>query len=176
MFLISRQILLATSAIIATTLLIVAGLWLKNRNVIQPFMTAPKSASLKILPEKQTLRPGDEFAVTIQLDSGGQAINTVAAHLKFPQEFFEFVDFDLSASFASTWFERQVKNGEIILTGSLPTPGFSGQGTLIKLRFRAIKGGEATIAFDEKNSTVFTDLGNFDILGKTSGATYIIAD
>ncbi|MBM4401643.1 MAG: hypothetical protein FJ044_00145 [Candidatus Cloacimonetes bacterium] len=154
-------------SILVLLLLIIAGRYFLLRETKTFQSTAVAVATLNIIPNQQSLSAGEEVELIIAVDTNGEAVNTVTANLSYPTDILEFVNLNLQDSFAKIWFEKKTSlPGEIRLTGSLPTPGFAGQGAFAKLTFRAKEKGKAQIAFTS-NSAVFRNLDSLNILGQT---------
>lgn len=127
-------------------------------------------AILQIIPRQQSAVVNDEVELVIKVDTGEQAVNTVTADIIYPADILELTNIFLQESFAKIWFEKKTNvPGEVRLTGSLPTPGFSGQGTFAQLTFRAKEIGSAQISFSPK-SAIFRNLDSVNILGQTESS------
>ena len=124
-------------------------------------------ATVRIVPYQQSVVVGEEVEFSIEVDTGGEAVNTVTTNFSYPVETLELTELSLQDSFAKIWFEKEtIVPGEVYLTGSLPTPGFYGKGIFAKLTFRAKANGEAQINFNQ-SSAVFRNLDSVNILGNT---------
>lgn len=145
-----------------------AYLLLQKTKVFQS--TSIAVATLQIVPSQQSVIVGDEVELAIRLNTKEQAVNTVTTNLSYPAEILELTNLSLQDSFAKIWFEKETGvPGQVHLTGSLPTPGFSGQASFAKLTFRAKEKGEAKIEFSS-NTAVFRNLDSVNILGQTESS------
>ncbi len=157
-------------SILLLFLLITAGGYFlfQKTNTFQS--TAITVATAKIIPNQQSVIVNDEVELTITVDTKEQAVNTVTADITYPAEILELTSLNLQDSFAKIWFEKETTApGQVRLTGSLPTPGFTGKASFATLTFRAKEKGEAKIEFS-KNSAVFRNLDSVNILGQTENS------
>lgn len=113
---------------------------------------------------------GDNFVVDLVVDTNGQPANTFEAVLKFDPSKLEVVGIDME-NFPGAFITQvddiyfQNFNGEIILIGGLPTPGFTSSlvgDVMAKLTFKVKSTGQTTISIDN-GSKVITDDTNDDI-------------
>lgn len=151
-------------------LLIAAGSYFLSQRTNTFQSTAIAVATVKIVPYKQSVVVGEEVELLVKVDTGGEAVNTVTANFSYPIETLELINLSLHDSFAKIWFEKEtIVPGEIRLTGSLPTPGFSGNETFAKITFRAKTKGEVQISLNP-DSAVFRNLDSVNILGDIEGS------
>lgn len=130
-------------------------------------------AKMTLIPSRKDLEVGETLEILINLSSQ-DPINTVTANLTYSENLLAIEKIDTSISFATIWFEKNTENpGKINLTASLPTPGFSGEGTLAKLILKTLKGGEAQINFSP-TSAVFRNKDSVNILGSSINAAFLI--
>ncbi|MBU1015200.1 cohesin domain-containing protein [Patescibacteria group bacterium] len=134
-----------------------------------------QDAVLRLLPAIETHNVGEVVSVTIQVDTGGNGVNAVAAYFSYPSLLLEALEIDKKDSVMTLFAEEKFLNGEVRISGGKPTPGFSGTHTIASVKFRAKAGGTASLQFQE-NSAVVRDSDNQDIinLSQSQGATYTI--
>lgn len=136
--------------------------------------TLTQVAELSLFPKQMSLLPDQIFVVAINVDTHAEEINTVTANLSYPQELLELLEIDTKDSFATIWFEKESSlPGLVKLTGSLPTPGFSGQATFARLKFKTKQKGDAQVNFLAETA-IFRDRDSLNILGQTQGGKYLI--
>ncbi len=135
-------------------------------------------ATLVLEPATQTTAPDGSFTLTIRLNTGGQDVNTVAGNLVYDPTAVTPQSIDTTGSFVTIWFENNIasSNGEVRLTGSVPSPGVNGNNLLFaRVNFTANQAATTQISFDD-DSAVFRDNDNVDILGDTTGSVITITD
>lgn len=144
------------------------------------------AATLSVTPSSQSVTVGTTLPVEVRLNTGGDAVNTVTANLTFSKDKIRLQSVSTTGSFLTIWFElpdtesevvTANNNGEIRITGSLPTPGQSGSNSLIaKLTFVPIAAGSATLNF-ASTSAVYRNSDNTNIVGTSNtGGTYTISE
>lgn len=134
-----------------------------------------QSASLNINPASQTVNLDSIFTVEIRVNTGGESINTVAAHLTFDNTILTPQTIDTSGSFVSIWFENNITSSEVRLIGSVPSPGVSGDNLLFaRVNFLADSASTTQIAFTD-DSAVFRASDNVDILGDAIGSVITVS-
>jgi hypothetical protein len=135
-------------------------------------------ATLVLDPSTQTVAVNGTFTVTIRLNTGGQSVNTVAANLTYDQSAVTPQSIDTTGSFVTIWFENNIasSNGEVRLTGSVPSPGVNGDNLLFaRVNFTANQASTSQVSFLE-DSAVFRDSDNVDILSSTTGSVITVSD
>lgn len=125
------------------------------------------------MPQSKTVYLEDVFVVEVKLSSE-EKINTVKVDLTFPQDFLEIVDFSNGNSILTLWPEGPVfsnQNGQIHFIGGTPG-GYSGDGILGRIIFRAKKEGEAKVKFNDNCQVLLNNgLGTLAEL-KIEGGTF----
>lgn len=136
------------------------------------------AASLSLSPSTLTKAVGSSFDVTVKVNTGGQAVNTVKAYLEFDASKLKVSKINTDQSFANVWAEKEHDNvlGRIRLVGGCQTPGFNGSaGNFAVVSFEALAAGSAKVDFMEE-SKVRLNSDSSDILSLTSSTngTYTI--
>lgn len=138
---------------------------------------AQEGPTLFLNPATQSVTQNQTFSVEIRLNTVGQSINTVAANLLYDKAVLTPQSIDTTGSFVTIWFENNIASstGEVRLTGSLPSPGVTGQNLLFAtVNFSAQQTGTSQITFKD-DSAVFRDSDNANVLSSTTGGVYTIA-
>jgi DNA-binding beta-propeller fold protein YncE len=159
-----------------------------------PLCTTPtNNVQLSLLPSTAALGIGQVLTTTIQLSTGAQPVDGVAAFLNFDPSIFQVVDAasNPATSIANPGspFDQQIQNsvdnstGQINYSvGTLNQPRPSGTITVGTIYLKAIKpstGSNVTFAFDQANNRVtdveyqFTPLLN---QSQAFGATYSVVN
>lgn len=126
-------------------------------------------------PAARSLAAGQEFEVTVKIESQDRAINAVEAVLDYPADWLKIARLDSDNSFVKIWVERPAfqDRGRLRLSGGLPTPGFKGAGEIIRLRFKALKTGDPVVNFIS-GSALANDGNGTNILDELQGGHYTI--
>ncbi|MCA9389866.1 hypothetical protein KC571_00520 [candidate division WWE3 bacterium] len=133
-----------------------------------------QAASLTIDPSTQTVAVDSIFTVEIRVNTDGTNVNTVAANLSFNSADVTPQTIDQSGSFVSIWFENSIGSDEVRMTGSVPSPGVSGDNLLFaRVTFLANAANTTQIAFND-DSAIFRDSDNVDILTSSVGSVVTI--
>jgi len=135
-------------------------------------------ASLSIVPNKGTYKPGELFSVIVELASGGTSINAVTADIRFDKNLFEVTNISYSRSIFSLWTQEPKysnANGLISFSGGTPSPGFSGSnGTILRLTFKTRAAGEGDIRFE--TASIFANDGKgTNVASALNGGTFRVA-
>ena len=132
-------------------------------------------ASLFLQPSRGEYQVESTFPVRIRVDSNGAPINAAEAKILFPRELLQVKSLSKAGSIFKLWPEEPVfsnSKGEIIFKGGVPG-GFSGQGTIISINFKAKKIGEAKVSLSE-GAVLAADGRGTNILAATKGAIFSI--
>ncbi len=136
------------------------------------------TATLSLAPATQTVTMGNNFTVTINVNSSTDTINAVQADLTFPKDKLQFVSIDSSTSAFSIQAANSGSNtlGTVtIARGVTGGSTVSGPQQVAKVTFKAIATGSAPIAF-AASSAVVRSTDNVNILATKTGGTYTVAD
>lgn len=133
---------------------------------------AAGSATLSLTPASGSYRVGDTVTVTVQENSGTDAVNAVQADLNYSGTL-QHVSTNLSSS-AFTLVGTNTAGGGSVKLGLASTTNRTGQQTVAVVTFRAISAGTSTISF-AGTSAIVRASDVFNVLGPTSGATYTIS-
>jgi len=126
------------------------------------------SASLFFSSTPTSPSAGQTVNIKVYVDTGGNQVNTVSAHMQYPADRLKFV----SSSFANSEFTSVVERDEIT-SGRLKytafiIPHFQGsQGLFVELTFQALASGKADIFFLPTSGVYLADGTGRDILSLT---------
>jgi len=142
---------------------------------IKEEVSVPASASLTLVPEKQIIKSGESFLVTINFKTGDYKVDVVDAVLTFDPKILA-VEKISNGSFFADYPVKKWEEGKVILTGTIGTEGkqpggVKGQGPLGSITFKAKSSGSTDINFDQ-SSLVVTEGTN--VLEETKGASFEI--
>lgn len=120
------------------------------------------AATLFMQPASGDLVVGDTFALEVRLDTEGEEINAVEAHVAIPRDAFEVIDVDNGGSVFTLWPrppQFSLEEGTADFAGGTPE-GFIGKdGLLGRIFLRAKSAGDtATLSF--KDTRAFLNDGN----------------
>lgn len=103
-------------------------------------------------------------------------INAVEALIVFPPELLEVTKILKDESVLNLWIQEAVFNNEqgtVSFIGGIPNPGFNGEGTIVKIFFKARREGWATIKYIS-GTMLANDGKGTNVLERTDGASYFI--
>ena len=137
-------------------------------------------ASLYFSNFRNTIGLGDIFSVDVKLNSPDIAINAVEGIIFFSQDNLELINISKNGSILSLWSKepkyKDSNGGEIIFSGGLPNPGFTGESAkIISLIFKAKNFGKATVEFKEA-SILANDGKGTNILEGQDSVTFEIIE
>lgn len=133
---------------------------------ISGFLMAPlvveKAISVRIEPQQGTVIEGDTFTIKIVVDSN-TPINVFKGLLRFDDQKLAVESIDYNTSIADLWAEEPwYSNGDGTLNfigGTTQSGGFTGEGSLVTVTFKAKATGEASIYMEEMQILAHDGLG-----------------
>lgn len=145
-----------------------------NFGLVQPIIA--EGGSLSLSPGSESFAVGDNFLVSLRVDTATASINAAQSTIYFPADKLEVLNISKDNSIFSLWPKEPAFSnltGEIAFIGGLPHPGFNGKGNIITINFKTKKEGEVNLFFDE--SKILADDGQgTNILVFIKGAKYFI--
>jgi hypothetical protein len=120
---------------------------------------------------------GNDFPVTIEVNTGADTINAVSVDLVFDKAKFIVSSIDVSSSVFSMWPEYPSysnTNGTIHFSGGTPKTGFSGTGVLLVINFKGVSDGFGDASFSAGSKVLKNDGLGTNITGTTTGGIYEI--
>ena len=111
------------------------------------------AASLDLNVGKNILQTGEDFTLTVSLNTEGDSINTLAGDLNYDNNFIQAEAINLGASFISFWVEKpELKTpGTIHFSGITPGGIFSSGGEVFKVIFKTKNAGDTVLALNNAN-------------------------
>lgn len=116
--------------------------------------TPAYAAQIHIVGEAAKIARGDQFMVTVFIDTEGETLNAFEGSVLFPETMLDLKEIRDGGSLINFWVERPSSTapGEIKFSGITPG-GYRGRGVLFSLVFEAQRGGNVAIAI--RNARVF---------------------
>ena len=105
----------------------------------------PQTASFDIEIQQTEIKTGEDFVVSLFIDSTLQPVNTIFARLSYPQDQLEFVDSSFSKSEFDNLVERETEPGLIKLTSFTAKPYSGNHGLFVNLKFKPLAEKEAQV-------------------------------
>lgn len=167
----NRQVQFALTVVVLGTLLIL-NFWQKQAAVTSQNQTHPLPAKLSFALPAQ-VRANEAFTVTVKVDTKGRFANTVTANFYYPSELLEYQTMSVENSFIKLWAEKKELDGQILLTGALPQPGFKGHGDFAEITFKPLQEGTARLRFAD-SAVIYEDQTSHNILGGTQESELLI--
>jgi chitodextrinase len=144
-------------------------------SILFVFSRAAGTATLTLSPASSTVNLGSTFVVTVQENSGTEAVNTVQADLTYDQSKLQCTGVSTSTSaFSDIKVKADCSNGVInIALGSSTTK--TGLQTVATITFNTVGVGTTPVNFSSTSAIVRpSDYSN--VLGTSTGGNYTIAD
>jgi hypothetical protein len=102
-----------------------------------------------------------QFTVPLKVDTAGQAINAAEVSIHFDPKKLQVVSVNKDNSFFQLWIDNQPSfsndTGDITFAGGIPTPGFTGAGTIGSVTFQPKLPGATQLTYDEKSRMLLND-------------------
>ncbi|MDD3102191.1 MAG: cohesin domain-containing protein [Patescibacteria group bacterium] len=131
------------------------------------------SASLYFVPATSSVEVGKTTQVRFVVNAG-VPINLVESTLSFSNNTLEFSSFSKSGSIINLWFNEPTysqQNGSISFSGGIPNPGFTGEGRILIINFKAKASGTAWVKISGAQVLANDGLGT-DILSSRGQASF----
>lgn len=138
------------------------------------FLPAPgqaAGASLYFSPSAGSYEVGQSFSLSLYVSSQVQAMNAASGVISYPQDLLEVSSISRDGSIISLWVQEPVfsnTTGSLNFEGIVLNPGFTGSvGKLIKINFRVLGAGQATVSLtsgmvlanDGRGTNILSTLG-----------------
>jgi hypothetical protein len=138
---------------------------------------ASASATLSLIPASGSYTIGNNFSVSVDVDTGGDSINAIQADLTFNNTKLAVSSVDTSSSILKIWVQYPSFSnsaGTINFSGGVPAVGFSGTGTIFTINFKGIAVGSGDVSFGTDGQVLLNDGSGTNIIGTNSNGTYDI--
>ncbi len=136
---------------------------------------ASPSATLSLSPASLSVPSGSTFMVDAVLNTGGQAVAGTEEHLQYSSNL-EFVSADVTGSIlpqevltASDPANRTLTFSRVRLDS-----GFTGSGRIVRLTFRAVSAGTATVTVNPATSLVLEPENGGNMLQSVANGSYTV--
>ena len=162
---------------LALIVMVITSLWLRSETSFDPktdtISADPGVMTLK-LPEQAEL--GNQFGVTVEIDTKNRAINAVGLRMEFDPKLVKVTQMDTSQSFCTFYPQNKYDNqtGQIIIECGTPNPGFKGVNQLVKIKFVANQIGVAKFKVLPQSQILLNDGHGTDILRQYPEAQVLI--
>ena len=137
---------------------------------------AASSASLYLSPSTGAFYVGSTFDVSILLNTGDIAINTVEVELKFPQDKIQIANPSVGKSLIQIWATNPTfsnREGRVYFVGGIPSPGIkTSQGVILTMTFRVVAPGSGDITFAERTRVLANDGIGTNVLSQATHGSY----
>ncbi|MFH1423814.1 MAG: cohesin domain-containing protein [Candidatus Nealsonbacteria bacterium] len=146
-----------------------------SRNFLAQVTPAANEAVFYFSPETGAFNTGDSFLVELRMGSS-VGIISVNADLNFNSSLMTVVSVSTTDSVFFSWWENSFNNstGKIQLQASLPSPGFTGDGLIAIINFRAVAAGTGAISYNAGSLALKTDDTNILNLTRSTGVSFTI--
>src|SRR3989344_3964617 len=129
---------------------ILNSLWVALAVIVFPLAVDAQALLLKA--PQTSYEVGQNFSVSLSINTEGASINTVSGFVDIPQDKVEIVDVRYGSSIVSLWVERPTVDygkGIIKFAGGIPG-GFSGSnGAILSFGLKARREGKATLTLND---------------------------
>ena len=109
------------------------------------------AAELRLQTDDKTINRGQDFLISVFLDTGSESVNAVEGKISFPNQFLQLKEIRDGNSVVNFWIRRPDTTSDDSISFSGITPGgFSGKGKfLFSIVFRALASPQVTIRWEE---------------------------
>ena len=121
------------------------------------------TASFDIVTQQTEIEIGEEFIISLFINSGLQPVNTIFARLSYSPDKLEFIDSSFSKSEFDNLIERQTEPGLIKLTSFTAKPYSGNHGLFVNLKFKPLAGQEAQVIIQPISKIHSTDGKGTDV-------------
>lgn len=130
------------------------------------------AASIYLSPSQKTVNVGDNFSISVYVESSDQAMNAISFRLSFPNNLLKVINVSKSGSIINFWVqEPQILTGEVFAEGVVLNPGYQGNdGKILTINFKTLKEGTANLNF-VSGSVLANDGQGTNILKNLKSAT-----
>lgn len=133
------------------------------------------SASFYISPASGSYTVGDTITASLNVDSGGSAINAGEGSVSYPTDTLEFQSVSTSNSIFTFWTSGPISgSSQASFGGGLSNPGYTGSaGKVLTITWKAKSAGVATISVSGSKILANDGVGT-NVYGSSNGASFIV--
>lgn len=127
-------------------------------NPTLPTILLPKHAGFTIeAPEKVNLN--QPFKIKVLVNTNQNTINAVGLNIKYEGEKIKIISLDTTQSFCQFYPEKKFNDdlGQVTLSCGSPSPGFSGENTVVTLEAIPVKIGTTSVIIDKTSKILKSD-------------------
>jgi len=136
-----------------------------------------QEASFYLSPASGNYKVGENFSVTLFINTQGVSINASQAKIIFPPEELKVINISKSGSIFTLWVQEPIfsnEKGEIFFGGGLPSPGYIGEaGKIITIFFQGKTKGQAQVNLKNEVITANDPRGT-NVFSFSQGGAYSI--
>ena len=136
-----------------------------------------EEASFYLSPASGNYKVGEDFSVTLFINTQGVFINASQAKIIFPPEKLKLINISKSDSIFTLWVQEPIfsnEKGEISFGGGLPSPGYIGEaGKIITIFFQGKTKGQAQVNLKNEVITANDPRGT-NVFSFSQGGVYSI--
>jgi hypothetical protein len=142
--------------------------------IFPSFACAEGGASLSLFPAVGTYQIGDEFTISVNVDTGGSLINGAEGSLSFDKDELEVVELSKEGSILESWTTEPAyskEEGAVSFGGGMKS--FTGAGgKILSITFHALKNTEAKVRFSTGAAILAADGQGTNILTVMNAGAY----
>jgi hypothetical protein len=135
------------------------------------------AANLNLSPATGNYAVGASFAVQVQVDSAGTAINSAGGTVQFDPTLLSVTSMDQAGSIFSLWTSDPTfsnTDGTVQFSGGLPKSYAGSAGTIITIHFKALAAGAAKLSWGSDGQVYSADGQGANVLAQSNTASYTI--
>ena len=134
-------------------------------------------ATLFLSPITGTYITGDVFTISVNVDSGGAAVNAIEGKLEYDPKELTVIDIDTTSPIVTSWVQQPTfdnSSGVISFGGSLATSTVLSRQSVFKFRLRGERSGEFRVRFITGAAIHAADGTGGNIVSTLSNGIYAI--
>ncbi|OGV92876.1 hypothetical protein A3B57_02745 [Microgenomates group bacterium RIFCSPLOWO2_01_FULL_47_10] len=116
------------------------------------------------------------FKAVFSLDTNGRSVNAIGLIINYENDNLRVVTIDTTKSFCQFYPEKKFNDslGKVFLSCGSPSPGFSGESTVIEVEFMPVKIGQTSLLLDQNSKILLSDGKGSNILTEFPKASITI--
>ncbi|MCH8987018.1 hypothetical protein IIA94_02515, partial [Patescibacteria group bacterium] len=121
-----------------------------------------EAAEFRLESDLSNIGVGDEFLVTLQINTQGESINALEGEVVFPEESLELQTIQEKGSIVNLWIEGPHGKQGIVAFSGLTPGGYRGEGVIFSLVFKAKTQGTDFITIEKAKALLNDGQGSPD--------------
>lgn len=138
------------------------------------------NSTLSLAPDSGIFSRAYEQQIAVNVSTGGEDVNAIQLDLSYDPTKLRVADILTADTFCGSGFVVQKtidnKSGHVEVACGVPTPGFTGTGTVVRLDVQPLQAGEADLAFASGTQVLANDGLGTNVLRLAENAGYRIVD